>query len=152
MNRCALVLLSASLLAVPLAASAAEEKSCGQQIAEDAKYPTKLAETLTAVADNFTQHAAWVGTKTPEARKEHDAMLRIARMQRELAVQAKKLADEMAAAEKLPVVAHDMSTMPASLKEAMEKATRLQAEFGELLVQGAAAQKASMEKMKMGSR
>ena len=76
------ILAAALCLAAPLAlagdkagAKADADKSCGQKLSENAKYPRQLNAVLTSAADFYQAHAQWVGTGDAAAKAEHDKLM-----------------------------------------------------------------------------
>lgn len=113
------------------------DQTCGQKIKENAKYPLQLNETLTAVADTWAQHASWVGTRTKEAKAEHDQLMKLSNEMREMAKQSQRIAKRMQEADRLPAADHDMKAIPPAMLTSMERARDEQRRFGQLLLAGA---------------
>jgi hypothetical protein len=111
-------------------------KSCGQMTAESAPMPAKIAELMTAYADEADAHAAFMASnKDKNAQAEADGLKKLATQYRETAASLTKTADAMKAAAAWPNVPHDMKKMhaDAKLKAAMDKTMALQKEFGEMV-------------------
>ena len=110
--------------------------TCGEKIAEQSKYPARLGELFTATADVWEQHAAWIGDKTPEAKRESAELRRIAKLTREMSAQAQRLSSNMLEARGMPEAAHQ-GPMPRELTAALERAARASRESSALLAQKA---------------
>ncbi|WP_437767254.1 hypothetical protein WME77_09510 [Sorangium sp. So ce764] len=85
------------------------DEPCGRDLANNAAVAERLAELFRHVADNLEAHARWVGSATPEARLEHDAMRRVAAGYREIGEAAGRAAETMRAAGDLPAAPHDLA-------------------------------------------
>jgi hypothetical protein len=85
------------------------DEPCGCDLANNAVVPERLAELFRHVADNLEALARWVGSATPEARLEHDAMRRVAAGYREIGEAAGRAAETMRAAGDLPAAPHDLA-------------------------------------------
>ena len=129
-----LVVLAAVSLTVSVAfAGDSPGKSCGQMTAEAAGMPAKVAELMTAYADEADAHAAFMaGSKEKGAAAEADGQKKLAHSYRDSAAMLAKTADAMRGASAWPAVKHDMKAMmaDAKLKSAMDKVAALQKEFG----------------------
>jgi hypothetical protein len=62
--------------------------TCGQELAAAAEVPLKWQALMDHVAGNMETHAAWVGSAPGAARREHEAMLRVAAAYRAMAAAA----------------------------------------------------------------
>lgn len=85
----------------------AAEQTCGQELAASAEVPRTWGELMEHVAGNMEWHARWVGTGTPAARREHDAMLRVVAAYRAMARAAAQADAAMTAMKDLPPAPHD---------------------------------------------
>jgi hypothetical protein len=88
-----------------------ENETCGQELASSAAVPEQFAALFKHVAVNFRDHAAWVGTATAEAEREHDAMLAVALGYEATAESAQRTAVFMRTLAGLPAAAHDPHKM-----------------------------------------
>ncbi|HET9959546.1 MAG TPA: hypothetical protein VFQ61_33875 [Polyangiaceae bacterium] len=84
-----------------------EEKTCGQELAESANVPEQFAQLFQHVAFNLRDHAAWVGTASAIARREHDALLAVAHGYDAVASEATRTASLMRAMHDIPSAPHD---------------------------------------------
>ena len=115
----------------------AEHKPCGQMLSDNARYPDQLATVVTSVADMMDAHAKWAGTGSKEAKAEHDRILKLSKMHRELAAQAKKMSAAMRESRNLADFPHDMKAVPPALTQAMERYETEARRFAQMLNQGA---------------
>ena len=139
-----LILTAALCLATPLAlagegtkphAAAKGAESCGQHLADDAKYGEQLSKTLTQVADLYDAHAKWVGTGDAASKAEHDKLVQFAQEHRDLAKSTREMADSMKAARDLPAAPHK-GPPPAELTRAMQSTLAEMHTFAQLLDRG----------------
>lgn len=84
-----------------------EEMTCGQELAQDAEVPELLSQLWAHVASNLVTHAKWVGTATPTAAAEHDALSHIASEYRNIAAAAERAATTMRSMHDLQPAPHD---------------------------------------------
>lgn len=122
-----------------------KEENCGAMMKSLVPLPTKFAELMTAVADGFDAHAAWVAMgKDANAKAEADALKKISKDHRALAAAAKQAATNMEAAGKLAPALHDTSKMDGKkMGEMIMKQATLEKEMAALMVKHAE----DMEKM-----
>jgi hypothetical protein len=115
--------------------AATAEMTCGQMMARKAELPTKLSELITTVADNVEAHAKWMSaSKDKAAKKEHDALMKVAKDHRQLAKQLTTTATTMTAQKDLPGTPHDPKTMDvAKMTELTTKQIKLSREMATLL-------------------
>ncbi len=147
-------ILSAALcLAAPLAlagdkadAKAGTEKSCGEKLAENAKYPRQLNKVVTSAADFYQAHADWVGTGDEASKAEHDKLVQLAKEHRALAQNAKTLADSLQASSSLPAASHARPPTP-EVRQAMERLQREMRTFAQLLERGARENQQALQAM-----
>jgi hypothetical protein len=112
-----------------------EETSCGEELARDAEVPELLGELWEHVATNMVAHAKWVGTATPEAAAEHDALSYIAREYRSVAAAAERAAALMKSLHGLPPAAHDPSRLDrVAQARFVRRKIELQQKLAELLL------------------
>jgi hypothetical protein len=121
---------------------------CGDMIKNHVIFPTKMAELMTAIADNLEGHAKWMGTVkgSKEAKAEADALRKIAKDHRDLAAAMKKAAATMEKASSIAPAPHDMKTMDPKAGESMMKQAALEKEIGGMMQKDAS----EMEKMVKG--
>lgn len=115
----------------------AEHKPCGQMIADNARYPEQLATVVTSVADMMEAHAKWAGTGSKQAKAEHDRIMKLTKMHRELASQAKQLSSAMRDSRDLQDAPHDMRAVPPALTQAMERFETESRRFAQMLNESA---------------
>jgi hypothetical protein len=122
-----------------------DEKTCGQELAEDAEVPELLGQLWEHVASNMLAHAKWVGTATPAAAGEHDALLHIAREYRNIAAAAERAASVMRSMDQLPPARHEPSRLdrPAQARFIRRK-IELQLRLADLLVSHAESSRAAL--------
>jgi hypothetical protein len=89
----------------------AEQPTCGQGLAWNASLIAKLGALTNAMADNLEVHLRALDPGDESSRREHAIYRRLAEGQRRAAAGLASIANEMAAAEDLPMGRHDMSAM-----------------------------------------
>jgi hypothetical protein len=148
------ILVSALCLAAPFAlagdkagAKAGAEKSCGEKLSENAKYPRELNKVVTSAADFYEAHARWIGTGDAAAKAEHDKLMSLAKEHRALADQAKKVADSLQASSSLPAAKHATPPTP-EVRQAMERLQQEMRTFAQLLERGAHENQQALKAMK----
>jgi len=115
-----------------------EEMTCGEELAHDAEVPERLGELWEHVATNLAAHAKWVGTATPEAAAEHDALMHVAREYRCIAAAAERAAAIMHGMHDLAPAVHDASRLDrAALAHFIRRKVELQLGLADLLVRHA---------------
>jgi hypothetical protein len=122
-----------------------DETTCGQELARDAQVPELLGQLWEHVATNLQSHARWVGTATPAAAAEHDALVHIAREYRYIAAAAERASAIMKSLHDLPPAAHDPAHLdrPAQARY-MRRKIDLQLELANLLVSHAEASRVAL--------
>lgn len=114
------------------------EQTCGQEIAASAEVPQKWGELMAHVAGNMEWHADWVGTGSAEAKREHDALLRVATEYRAMAAAGGRGAAAMRAMKDVPPAPHDRAKMDrAAQARYMRAKIKMQREFAALLIRHA---------------
>jgi hypothetical protein len=117
----------------------AVEESCGQELARGAEVPDELARLFAHVAENMDVHADWVGTMSPEAAREHDAMRAAADAYRKIAAAASDAATLMRGLRDLPLAKHDPARLDRQALAAwMRTKVTLQRDFAHTLLEHAA--------------
>jgi hypothetical protein len=115
-------------------ADSGAQKSCGQMTADAAAMPAKVAELMTAYAEEAEAHAAFMGAVKGDkaAAAEADALKKLAQSYKDSAAALTKTADAMKSAASWPAAKHDMKAMmgDAKVKGAMDKVQALQKDFG----------------------
>jgi hypothetical protein len=122
-----------------------EETTCGQELAQDAEVPELVGELWEHVATNMLRHAQWVGTATPEAAAEHDALCHVAREYRTIAAAAERAATIMKSMHDLAPPPHDPARLdrPAQARFIRHKID-LQLKLAHLLVAHADASRSAL--------
>jgi hypothetical protein len=111
------------------------EDTCGQELAAGAVVPEQLGALFKHVAENLREHAAWVGTTTTDAKREHDAMLATAENYELISAKSEQAASAMRALEKLPAAQHDASKLDRQKLAAwMKKKVELQRKLASVLL------------------
>ncbi len=114
------------------------EESCGQELARSAEVPERLARLFAHVAKNMDAHAEWVGTRSPEARREHDAMRATGAAYRKIADAANEAASFTRGQSHLPSAPHDPANLDrAAMVAWMRTKIDLQRDFARLLLEHA---------------
>jgi hypothetical protein len=115
------------------------EESCGQELAHSAEVPDQLSRLFAHVAENLDVHAEWVGTRSPEALREHDAMRAAAGAYRKIATAASDAASLMRGLSDLPAASHDPGRLDRQgLAAWMHTKIAMQRDFARLLLEHAA--------------
>jgi hypothetical protein len=83
-----------------------QEETCGQELAASASVPDQFAQLFQHVARNLRDHADSVGTDTPAAQREHDAMLAVAQGYETTAAEAQRTANIMRTMQDIPPAPH----------------------------------------------
>ena len=113
-------------------------QSCGEELAESALVPERLAELFQHVAENLQAHAEWVGTESAAARGEHMAMLEVAADYRAIARAATHAARHMRSLLSLPAAPHDTARWDRTAWASwMRRKVELQRAFAQLLLEHA---------------
>ncbi|HKO94623.1 MAG TPA: hypothetical protein VJU61_25890 [Polyangiaceae bacterium] len=121
-------------------------QTCGQELAQSALVPERLAELFQHVAENLQAHAEWVGTESDAARLEHAAMLEVAANYRAIARAATQAARSMRALETLPAAPHDLERWDrAAFNAWMQRKIELQRAFAQLILEHAAASERALQ-------
>jgi hypothetical protein len=89
----------------------AEQPTCGQGLAWNAALIAKLGALTGAMADNLEVHMRALDPGDESARRELAIYRRLAEKQQRAAAGLASIANEMAAAEDLPMGRHDMGAM-----------------------------------------
>ena len=84
-----------------------DQPTCGKGLAEHSALPAKLAELEDALAENLELHQKTLDLSDDNARKEHEAYVRLANEHRSIAAQLHAVARQMAGNRDLPMGAHD---------------------------------------------
>jgi hypothetical protein len=113
----------------------AEKPTCGQELAASADVPDKLGRLWAHVATNLEAHAKWVGNASPEAAREHAALVALAAEYRTIARAATRAAAIMTSMKDLPAAPHDPSLRdPAGQAAWMREKVQLQSDLAALLL------------------
>jgi hypothetical protein len=158
-----IILAAALCLAAPLAlagdkagdkpgekAGQKDEMSCGQHLAEDAKYSQQLSTVLTHVADMYQAHAKWIGTGDAASKAEHDKLMQFAKEHRDLARNAQKMATSLESARSLPNAQH-RGPPPAAVTQSMSSLLAEMRTFGQMVDKGASDGERDLQAMQKGT-
>jgi prophage DNA circulation protein len=127
-----------------------EEATCGEELARDAEVPELLGELWEHVAGNLAAHAKWVGTETPDAAAEHDALTHIAREYRNIATAAERAAAIMKSMYNLAPAPHDVSRLDrAALARFIRRKIELQLKLADLLVNHAESSRSALAELEL---
>jgi hypothetical protein len=127
------------------------EESCGQELAHSAQVPDQLSRLFAHVAENMDVHAEWVGTRSPEALREHDAMRAAAAAYRKIAAAASDAASFMRGQMDLPAASHDPQRLDRQALTAwMHTKITMQRDFARLLLEHAAQSERALETISRG--
>ncbi len=85
--------------------------TCGKGLAEHSVLPARMAEVLTALADNLATHMTALDLTDANARKEYDAYNRLERSYRSIGSRLQTTAQQMAGYRDLPMGRHDEKAM-----------------------------------------
>lgn len=133
--------------------STANEPTCGKGLAENSTLPAKLAELVAAMVENFEAHMQALDLTDPNSRTEYDAYERLAKEHRQIAVQLRAVADQMAGYRNLPMGRHDEKAMThPRVRTAFEKLVQHKQELLTLLEQTAERDDKLLEMMRVHSR
>lgn len=109
-------------------------------MAASAEVPLRWQALMDHVAGNMDAHATWVGTATPAAKHEHDALRQVAAAYRAMAWAAGSAAQAMQAMKDLPPAPHDPARRDAAAwNRWMRDKIRMQRELAAMLERHAAA-------------
>jgi hypothetical protein len=107
-------------------------------MAASAEVPRKWGALMEHVAGNMEWHAEWVGTGTPAAKRERDALIRVAAEYRAMAAAGARAATAMADMHDLEPVPHDRAAVDrAAQGRWMRAKIEMQREFAALLIRHA---------------
>jgi hypothetical protein len=135
-----MAVLSSNLHAATRAATepVTTEQTCGQELAAAAEVPQKWGELMKHVATNMEWHAGWVGTASPAARREHEALLRVMREYRAMADAADRAAIAMRAMRDLAPTPHDAAKLDrAAQARWMRAKIQMQRDFAAIITRHA---------------
>jgi hypothetical protein len=125
-----------------------EQMACGREMAGDAEVPEKLGRLFGHVAAQMQRHAAWVGTATVAARREHDGLEHVAAEYRAIAEAAGRAAVAMRAMRELPASPHDPSRLDrAAMAKWMREKIVMQRDFATLLERHAADSESALREL-----
>jgi len=123
------------------------EETCGEELSRDAEVPRKLGQLMAHVARNLRAHAEWVGSRSAEAKLEHDALQQVAVGYEAISEAASRTAAAMQAMRDLPPAPHDPNAFDrASFASWMREKVALQREIAKLLLDHAASSEAVLER------
>lgn len=88
-----------------------DEWTCGKGLAEHSALPAKIAELISALAENLEIHQKALDLTDVNARKEHEAYVKLAQQYRTIATELQTTAERMAGYRDLPMGRHDERAM-----------------------------------------
>jgi hypothetical protein len=113
----------------------ADQRTCGQGLAEHSLLPAKLAKLTASVAENLEVHMEALDLTDENAKKEHRVYRKLAKEHRKIARQLLAIGEEMAGCRDLPMGRHDQRAMSSpQVVEAFENFVRVEQELLALLV------------------
>jgi hypothetical protein len=113
-------------------------ETCGQEMAASAEVPQRWQELMNHVAANMEWHATWAGIDSAAAKREHDALLRVAGEYRAMAASAGRAATAMKAMRDLAPTPHDSSKVDLEGQARWMRAKiKMQRQFATLLTRHA---------------
>ena len=111
-----------------------EHATCGKGIAANATLPERLADVVSAVADNLEAHMTALDGSDPAARAEREAYASLLTRHRAVADELRAMSEEMADYRELPPAPHDPQVMRgATLREPFERLVETERELREHL-------------------
>lgn len=125
--------------------------TCGQDVAASAEIPELWQALMNHVATNLEAHAVWVGVDSIAAKREHDALRRVAGEYRAMAEAAGRAAAAMKAMRDMAAAPHEPSKLdPARQERRMREKIAMQRELARLLLRHAADSDAAMDELDGG--
>ena len=119
---------------------------CGKELSASAVVPDALAELFAHVSENLDAHAQWVGSATPAADREQQAMRSVAQHYRAIASAARATAATLRSLATLDPAPHDPSTWDRdSFRRWMTRKIELQRAFATQLLEHAEASERVLE-------
>jgi hypothetical protein len=91
-----------------------EQPTCGKGLAEHATLPAAVARLMAATAAMLDVHQKALVLEDENARREHDAYVKLAQAHRLVANQLQATAEQMAGYRDLPMGAHDRAVLMSS--------------------------------------
>ena len=88
-----------------------EQPTCGKGLAENSALPAKMGEVLAAMVENLEMHMKALDLNDENSRQEHEAYERLVKAYRQIALQLRATAEEMAGYRDLPMGKHDPKAM-----------------------------------------
>lgn len=89
----------------------AEQRTCGQGLAENSVLPAKVGHLLSAMAENLAVHKKALDLTDPNSHAEYDAYEGLVRELQQIASHLDQVADHMAGYRDLPMGVHDEQAM-----------------------------------------
>ena len=131
----------------------AEERTCGKGLAENSVLPARLANLLSAMAENLEVHQKALDLTDPHSRVEHEAYGELIGQLQQVARQLDTTANQMAGYRDLVMGKHDMQAMThPRVLEAFEKLVKQKQELLSLLAQTTERDSKLLEMMRSQSR
>jgi len=127
-----------------------DEETCGEELAGAADVPDLLGQLWEHIASNLVVHAKWVGTSTPEAAAEHDALLHVAREYRSISAAAERATAIMKSMSALAPAPHDPSRLDRNGQaQFLRRKIELQRKLANLLIHHAEASQSALFGLEM---
>jgi hypothetical protein len=96
--------------------------TCGEGLAHHAALPARLADLLSAVAENLEAHLTALDPNDPQSKPEHQAYVSLSGEHRAIESRLRALAGRMAASATLPMANHDEAALASPrLREAFAR-------------------------------
>ena len=112
----------------------ADQRTCGQGLAERSALPAKLGELAASLADNLEVHATALDLGDENARKEQEVYKTLVQQYRAVADRLEAVGKEMADQQDLPMAKHDPAAMSSPrVTEAFERHVTVEQELLALL-------------------
>src|SRR5919106_3608256 len=105
--------------------STSGQPTCGKGLAENSVLPAKMGELIAAMVENLDAHREALDLTDQNSRKEYEAYERRVNAYRQIAIQLRSTAAEMAGYRDFPMGRHDEKAMThPRVREAFEKFVR----------------------------
>ena len=108
--------------------------TCGRGLAENSVVPARIAELILALAENLEAHLPTLDLTDPKAQVEQEAYQSLAAAYRQIALQLRATAEQMAGSRTLPMAQHDpKALLDPRILVAFERFVALEKEIRDLL-------------------
>ncbi|MFM2152078.1 MAG: hypothetical protein RL199_513 [Pseudomonadota bacterium] len=129
------------------------DMACGRMLEKRSAIPSKGEQLFNAAADALDAHAQWVGVRDKSTKNEREALMKLAKDNREAGDRLRKLSEQFTkGARDIGTVSHD-TTSPLMTKalDADTRYSRTARELAQLLLQDADETDQRIQKMRQGS-